>query len=316
MNSKQIWELITSTKSTVYVTAHFGPDPDAICSMLLIYNILTKLKRKVIAVTQNPLYDNFSAFGLPNLERIIAVDEIDDYEPDSILLMVDAQATDRCFNEDGLLTELPQYAIDHHTYDSKVPLESILLDETSASCTELIYKMLEQNDSELISDPDITKLVQVGIIADTERFLFRTTPETYRIMSTCTALNPVNIETLYKNMIKIDGELVHDSIDFLRNIEIVGNCAYLVIPYSVSMAQYKELKTIFLTILWKYITGVEWVFLAREVRSGAYRVSFRSLENGVNVLEKAIKYGGGGVYSAASCEVLANSPYELGNLLV
>jgi bifunctional oligoribonuclease and PAP phosphatase NrnA len=321
MNYTDFWTQLLETKGTIYLTGHFGPDPDALCAISMMHYTLQKLGHKSIPVLSEGLGKAYDELEIPNRGEFIPISKVTEVNNDDVLLILDAHTINRCFNEDAIfITNFAGnkiFAIDHHTLDENSKIDMLLLEQNSASTTELLYSLITSENPEFKEDKIFAYLTQVGIYGDTDRFLYRGTPKTFEIMAACSKLSYINVERLYKSLLKIHPDAVMILAELLPKVVQNEDYSYLIVDnqteekYMDHKAALRSARAIFLQLISRQIEGIEWSFIARERKPGVYRVSFRSLADGRNVLPIAKAYGGGGVEQACSAEILADTQEEL-----
>lgn len=287
-------ELIKRIKEfdTIVIARHIGVDPDALCSQLALRDAikLTYPNKKVSAI----------GTGSAKFISIGKLDKLEKYE-NALLIVCDTPDRKRI---DSANPEEFNYSIkiDHHPFIEKTCDLEYIEDEKTSTC-EIIMKIIKE--TELECNSSIAELLYMGLVSDSNRFLFdSTTPETYRLVAD------------YLEEYKFDITKAHNKL-YLRplcevrlegyissNMKVTDNhLGYIIIPdaiineYGVDSASagnmvnnYNFIKEI---IVWSTIT--------EDVKNKQYRVSIRS--RGPEINKIAEKYHGGGHKMAAGIRV-------------
>ncbi|HPF82797.1 MAG TPA: bifunctional oligoribonuclease/PAP phosphatase NrnA [Bacilli bacterium] len=175
---------------TIVIARHVGPDPDALSSQIgLKEAILNKFpNKKVYAVGATA--QTFKYLG--NLDKFN-----DEMYNNSMLIVLDTPDSRRV---DGVTPKRFKYLIkiDHHPFIEKFcDIEKI--DDTSSSCAQLIIELI--NNTPLKMTKSIAEKLFIGIIADTNRFLFKyTTPKTFKLVSNLIRDTKIEFTDLYEKL--------------------------------------------------------------------------------------------------------------------
>ena len=152
------------------LTAHEGPDGDALGSLLGMHRLLTQLGKDSV------MFLAAKEFPLPIEYRFLPLEEVFHEPPadmaDRAIVFLDCGNIDRMpvdfLSEDGHFT----INIDHH-HDNTL-FGDVNLVEIDASCTaEIVYELAILLGAEIT--PDIAAALYVGLVTDTGRFQYRTT---------------------------------------------------------------------------------------------------------------------------------------------
>lgn len=185
---KQIFKLIKKYDSIV-IARHVGPDPDALGSQLA-------LKESILATFPNK---KVYAIGHPasRFKYLGSLDGIDEeIMSKSLLIVCDTPNKPRV---DGLIGE-PMYSvkIDHHPFVHKFcSLEWI--DDTSSSACQMIMELIFNTG--LILNDSVASKLYIGVVADTNRFLFSyTTSHTFSLMSKLMEKANIDLNKIYNDL--------------------------------------------------------------------------------------------------------------------
>ena len=278
-------ELINKIKEYdhIVIARHIGVDPDALCSQLALRDsiLLTYPNKKVIAIGTGS--SKFLSFG--------KLDKIEKLE-NALLIICDTPDRRRI---DSVEVDDFSYKIkiDHHPFvESFCELE--IIDDTLTSTCELIMKIIK--DTELKCNSDISELLYMGLVSDSNRFLFSsTTSHTFDLVSYYLRNYPFDVSNSYQklymrpfNEVRLEGYIA-------LNMKVTENqLGYVIITddvineYGVDSASAGNMVNNF-----NYIKEIlVWATITEDVKNSQYRVSIRS--RGPEINRIAENHQGGG----------------------
>lgn len=196
--------------------------------------------------------------------------------------------------------------IDHHSSNSGYAY-ACLVEPDAAACAEVIYELLEQMGTEIT--PVIADCLYTGLSTDTGCFKFsNTTARTHLIAA--------KVMGLRANVAKLNQLLFENKSRSLMEIERIatshleyhfdGRCALMYVTRDEirqSGVDATELEGI--TAIPRAIEGVQVGITMRQLESGSYKVSVRTVDP-VDACAIAAGLGGGGHVRAAGCEFFGN----------
>lgn len=270
----------------IIIHRHERPDPDAYGSQGAMYEIIKNNfpDKKLYLVGKNS----------PSLKFLFETEEITEEEyKDALVIITDTANFDRI---DGKLFSSSNFLIkiDHHP-----PLDNYaninLVDTEVSSCSELIYNFysyLNEKYSIKLTD-EAAKLLYIGIVGDTGRFLFpNTTPNTLRVASELIKYD-FNMSELLDTMEIISDKLMRFRAFIFENYNVYEDgVAYLKITkedmdkYEVDPGEVSNGVNLIRSLEGLYA----WCFAIDE--GNKVRVRLRSKGPVINNL--AEKYAGGG----------------------
>lgn len=283
------------------LTAHEGPDGDALGSLLGLHHLLTQLGKDSV------MFMAAKEFPLPIEYRFLALEEVFHEPPvdmaDRTVVFLDCGNIDRMpvdfLSEDGNLV----INIDHH-HDNTLFGDLNLVD-VEASCTaEIVYELAVCLGAEIT--PEIASALYVGLVTDTGKFMYENTnARTHRIAAELIEAGVVVDETyrrLYEHVPIEKLRLVSRALDGIQH-----HCDGLLILAYITAADYEasgagEEMTEGLIDFLRSVEGGKVAALIRDLGdrgSAARKVSLRSSDGEVDVSAIARKHGGGGHKRAA-----------------
>ena len=202
---------------TIIIHRHVRPDPDAYGSQLgLKYYLEAKYPNKhIYAVGENE----------PSLEFIGTFDEISDEVYKEALVIVCDTANSPRIDDQRYQNGLKVLKIDHHpAIDQYGDINYVSTEASSTS--EIIYDFITHFNDERIIDEKTARVLYLGIVGDTGRFLFNnTTPHTMEVASKLIDF-PFDPNTELNKMSEKDPKLLPFQGYILQNFELdnVGYC--------------------------------------------------------------------------------------------
>lgn len=271
--------------NTIVIARHIGPDPDALGAEISLRNIIKNRfpDKKVYAI------------GAPTakFKYLGKLDKLDDVNTkDGLLIVLDTPDKDRI---DG--TDPDNYAycikIDHHPYVEKFA-DIELIDDMASSTCQLLIDLCD--NTKLFLKEEDARNIFIGILADTNRFLFTyTTPKTFYMAANLIKEFKLDIEEIYQKFylrplseVKLQGYIAQN-IEVTKNgLGYIALTEKLIKEYNVDTATAGNMINEF-----NNIDGIiVWMTLSEDLRSNNIRVSIRS--RGPIINELASKYNGGG----------------------
>jgi bifunctional oligoribonuclease and PAP phosphatase NrnA len=283
------------------LTAHEGPDGDALGSLLGMHHLLTQLGKDSV------MFLAAKEFPLPIEYRFLPLEEVFHEPPadmaDRAAVFLDCGNIDRMpvdfLTEDSVFT----INIDHH-HDNTL-FGDVNLVEVDASCTaEIVYELAVLLGAEIT--PEMAAALYVGLVTDTGKFMYENTDErTHRIAADLIEAGVDVDETyrrLYEHVPLAKLRLLSRALDGIQH-HCDGN---LVLAY-ITAADYEasgagEEMTEGIIDHLRSVEGTRVAALIRDLGDrgrAARKVSLRSSSGEADVSAIARKHGGGGHKRAA-----------------
>jgi bifunctional oligoribonuclease and PAP phosphatase NrnA len=283
------------------LTAHEGPDGDALGSLLGMHHLLTQLGKDSV------MFLAAKEFPLPIEYRFMPLEEVFHEAPadlsDRTIVFLDCGNIDR-MPVDFLGSDANQRInIDHH-HDNTMFGDFNLVD-TEASCTaEIVYDLAVLLGAEVT--PEIASALYVGLITDTGKFMYENTDaRTHRVAAALIDAG-VNVDDTYRRLYEhVPLEKLRLVARALENIRLECHGALVITHITASDYQQTgadEGMTEGIIDHLRSVDGAKVAALVRDLGSrgrAARKVSLRSSEGDVDVSEIARKHGGGGHKRAA-----------------
>jgi len=283
------------------LTAHEGPDGDALGSLLGMHHLLGQLGKDSV------MFMAAKEFPLPIEYRFLPLEEVFHEPPadmaDRTVIFLDCGNIDRMPVEFLSAGDNFRINIDHHHDNTR--FGDVNLVEVGASCTaEIVYDLALLLGAKIT--PEVASALYVGLITDTGKFMYENTnAHTHRVAADLID-SGVDVDDTYRRLYE------HVPIEKLRLVSraLDGISSYcdgrLVVSY-ITMADYEatgagEEMTEGLIDNLRSIEGVKVAAVIRDLGDrgrSARKVSLRSSAGDVDVSAIARRNGGGGHKRAA-----------------
>ena len=289
----EIMDVIESYE-TIIIHRHVRPDPDAYGSQLGLkaYLSLKFPQKSIYAVGETE----------PSLDFIGSVDDIDDATYNDALVIVCDTANGPRVSDQRYVNGDKLIKIDHHpAVDQYGDLNYVSTEASSAS--EIIYDMIAHFNDFSIIDGSVARLLYLGIVGDTGRFLFNnTTPHTMSAAATLLAYD-FNHNAELNQLAEKDPKLLPFQGYILQNFELDDNGFCQVVITKDILEEYglaSNEAALFVNTV-ADIKGLKvWVFAVDE--GTEIRCRIRSKDIVIN--DVASDFGGGGHPNASGASVV------------
>jgi phosphoesterase RecJ-like protein len=284
---------------TFLLTAHEGPDGDAVGSSLALASILRKIGKEVHLHLQDPIPELYGF--LPGSETASAAIPDQDFDVAFVLDIGELRRAGEQFcNFSRIATTIN---LDHHLTCDNFGTHN-LIDTSAAATGVLVYRIARELG--YVFDPETALCLYVSIITDTGSFRYsNANREAFAIageMIEC-GVNAWDVaEKLYENQPQKRLELLARCLPTLE-VFAGGQAASVTVTqdmYADTGAD-AELTDGFVNYP-RSIRGVEVAIFFRQLDETRVKVGFRS-KGKINVAGFSAALGGGGHHNAAGCTV-------------
>lgn len=281
---KEIYELIKKY-DTIVLARHIGADIDALGSQLGLKEVIKETfpEKKVYAV--GAYSSRFKFVGQLDKEECIDFDN-------ALLIITDTPKISRLDVEDLSLYK-HRIKIDHHPFEEKF-CDIELIDDKKSSASEMVVDLCY--NTELKLNTSAAEKLYMGIVADTNRFLYpSTTSDT--LLTAYKLVKDYNVDTtkLYEMMYLRSLDELRFMAYFFENIKVTKNgVGYIKFTDEIQKKFGMDAATAGNMIgELSYINELlVWVTFSEDVKQNMVRVSLRSRGPAINTL--AMQYNGGG----------------------
>jgi phosphoesterase RecJ-like protein len=283
------------------LTAHEGPDGDALGSLLAMHHLLRQLGKDSV------MFLDAKEFPLPVEYRFLPLEEVFHEPPadvvDRTLVFLDCGNIDRMPVEFLQRDDALVLNIDHHHDNTR--FGTVNLVDTTASCTaEIVLEVAKRLGAEIT--PEVASALYVGLVTDTGKFMYENTrPATHRMAAELIEAG-VDVNDTYRRLYeRVPIEKLRLTARALEKIERFEQ-GRLAVTYlsseDYSTTDAGEVLTEGIIDLVRALEGTAVAAVIRDktdVGRSARKVSLRSTDGSVDVSAIARVHGGGGHRRAA-----------------
>ena len=296
----KIYRRIKKYKKIV-IARHIGADPDCLASSLALRDIIlnTFPNKKVFAVGAPA--STFKFLGV--LDKFN-----EEMYKDSLLIVLDTPDSKRV---DGLVPSRfkEKIKIDHHPFVERF-CDFEWIDDTASSASQMILELVFK--TRLVMSKEAAGKLFVGIVSDTNRFLFQyTTPKTFSLVSKLIKMTNIDFANLYEPLymrpikeIRFQGYIANNMTITENGLAHITITEDILKEYNVDAATAGNMINNF-----NYIEEVlVWAIFSVDVNNDIIRGSIRS--RGPIINEIASHFGGGGHIFASGVRLKADTDKE------
>ena len=268
---------------TIVIARHVGVDPDAMASQIALRDSikLTFPEKKVLAVGTGSA-------------KFVFLGKLDKYEKLNNALLIVTDTPDKKRVDTAAVSDFKySIKIDHHPFIEEFGGLEVIEDDKTSTC-EIIMKIIE--DTELKCNKEIAELLYMGLVSDSNRFLFNsTTANTFQRVSNYLRDYDFDLSEIYNKLylrplseVRLEGYIS-------LNMKVTDNkLGYVVISndiineYGVDSASAGNMINDF-----NYIKEVlVWATITEDIKNNQYRISIRSRGPEINKVAE-LHHGGG-----------------------
>ena len=286
------------------ITAHTNPEGDALGAQLGFYNLIKKLGKQAMIISDDQLPYGYDFLpGIQHIRRLGKEIKYIKFDCLVVLDCADLKRTGRVYklNQDNK----PILNIDHHI-SNKIFGDVNWVDAQVSSCSEMIYTLHKR--LHLSMDEDTALVLYTGIMTDTGSFRYsNTSSTTFKIAAELLKFG-VNVAGVYRYAYEnIPAKEVKLLLKFLSKIKFFGQGRIATFRINSESPRAKmpgiDLADHVLSF-GRAIKGVEVVVLLKHNlgSKSQVRVNLRS-QGKVDVNKVAAFFGGGGHKAAAGCTI-------------
>ena len=269
--------------NTIVIARHVGVDPDALCSQLALRDVLRLNfpEKKVFAI----------GTGSAKFVSMGKLDRLESFS-DALLIVLDTPDKKRV---DSVDFSKYSYVIkmDHHPFVEVFGDLEYIDDKASSTC-EIIMKFLVQ--TKLLANSDISELLYMGLVSDSNRFLFdSSTSELFSLVSYFMKKYPFDITKSYQklymrplNEVRLEGYISLNMVVTENGLGYIKITDEVIQELGVDSASAGNMINDFNFIKEVFV----WATITEDVKNNQIRISIRSRGTVINQI--AEKFHGGG----------------------
>lgn len=279
---------------TVIIHRHVRPDPDAYGSQLgLKYYLQRKFPEKSIYAVGQP--ESSLAF-IGDLDRVR-----DDMYQNALVIVCDTanapRIDDQRFNQGKDLIK-----IDHHPATDQYGRINYV-DTNASSTSEIIFDFITHFNDINIIDESVARVLYLGIVGDTGRFLFsNTTPHTMKVASRLLEF-PFNHNEVLNQLGEKDPKLMPFQGYILQNFQLSENHQYCQIKITKDVLNRFQIAPNEASQFVNTVADIKglkiWMFGVDE----GDQIRCRLRSKGITINDIANQFGGGGHPNASGVSV-------------
>jgi len=297
---KKIYKAIKKF-DTIVIARHVGVDPDAMASQIGLRDsiLLTFPKKKVLAVGNGS--NKFNYLG--------KLDKLEDIDFANSLLIVLDTPDKRRVDSPEVDSFGYKIKIDHHLFVEEFCDIELIDEKTSSACQlimELLYKI------KLKSDAGIMEKLFLGLISDTNRFLFNASSDTFKLVSKVLKDYSLDVPSLYQNLyrrplseVRLEGYIGQNMIVTDNGVGYIKITNDIINKFGADTSSAGNMVNNF-----NYIEEVlVWLTISEDKKNDIIKVNIRSRGPVINTV--AEKYNGGGHKFACGCKLTTFEEVDL-----
>lgn len=288
---------------TIVIARHVGVDPDAMASQIGLRDsiLLTFPEKKVLAVGNGSNKFNY-------LGKLDKLEDIDFSK--SLLIILDTPDKKRvdCPDVDKFGYKIK---IDHHIFVEEF-CDIELIDDTTSSACQIVMEMLYK--TKLKANDSIIGKLFLGLVSDTNRFLFSVNKDTFSLVSKVLNDYQLDLPSLYQNLylrpfseVQLEGYIGQNMKVTENGVGYIELTDDIINKFEADAASAGNMVNNF-----NYIEEIlVWVMITENKKNDLIKINIRSRGPVINTV--AEKYNGGGHKFSCGAKV---STFEEARLLI
>ena len=286
--------------STIIIYRHINPDCDALGSQ---FGLLDALRHtypsKKIYVDGSFVSDLVSLYEVP-------FDIVTKIEEPALAIVLDTANAPRIDGESFYRCK-ESIKIDHHLTDDEFSTLSVVDSSAGATCQLIGQLLMEMQDSWHISTAGASALY-LGIIADTNRFMYRQTDERTFTIAAFLMTKGIAIDVLYQRMYERSAKDLEIQRHILNNYHASDKVAYYILTNDdlINLAISRQRGSDYVNIFANIAEYDIWMAITEKDHN--WRVSIRSKKKDIHHI--AQKYRGGGHAQASGATLTSKKELE------
>ena len=287
----------------IVIARHIGVDPDAMASQIGLRDsiLLTFPEKKVLAVGNGSNKFNY-------LGKLDKLEDIDFSK--SLLIILDTPDKKRvdCPDVDKFGYKIK---IDHHIFVEEF-CDIELIDDTTSSACQIVMEMLYK--TKLKANDSIIGKLFLGLVSDTNRFLFSVNKDTFSLVSKVLNDYQLDLPSLYQNLylrpfseVQLEGYIGQNMKVTENGVGYIELTDDIINKFEADAASAGNMVNNF-----NYIEEIlVWVMITENKKNDLIKINIRSRGPVINTV--AEKYNGGGHKFSCGAKV---STFEEARLLI
>lgn len=289
-------EIINGNDNFLIIT-HTYPDGDSLGSQVALYQLISQLKKNVVAVCNSELPYQYKF--LPYFNKIKKdLEEINICGKEYICFCLDCSDENRMNINFKTLKDNVKYIIniDHHTKNTNFGHINIV-DTKKSATSEILYELIDRHYRKLL-DHKIALGIYVGMLTDTGQFQYNNT--NYAVHKVVSELLKFNLSPseIHRNIYENESLSRFKLIQLIfKRIKYVESCG-LIYSY-VLEKDFKKLNLPYsaqdgVISLLRSVEMVKVAALIKQAGRNCFKISLRTSDSDIDLFKIASNFKGGG----------------------
>lgn len=292
----QISEIINGNDNFLIIT-HTYPDGDSLGSQVALYQLISKLKKNVVAVCNSELPYQYKF--LPYFNKIKKdLGEINISGKEYICFCLDCADENRMNIDFKVLKDNVKCIIniDHHNKNTNFG-DINIVDTKKSATSEILYELIDRYYRKLL-DHEIALGIYVGILTDTGKFQYSNT--NYAVHKVVSDLIKFNLSPseIYRNIYENESlsrfkliQLIFQRIEYVKSCGLIYSYVLekdfkkLNLPYSAQDGVIELLRS---------VEMVRVAALIKQTGRNCFKISLRTSDSDIDLFKIASNFKGGG----------------------
>lgn len=312
---REIKQIIHQSRKFLIAT-HVNPDGDGLGAACAMVDLLKKMGKDPIFLTEEPIPDKFDFLDYQGAQAIF--DRKRSYDAD-VLIVLDAHHKDRI----GSIAEVTKHpnitsiCIDHHPVSQSFT-PHLAIDIQACSVGSMVYTLYKEFGYDL--SLQAATGIYASILCDTGRFSYASTNrKAHKIADECMKLG-VDPDQMYSDIYEhIELPQFQVLVRAMQRMELhFENCLILhttkLEDYQTYSMEIQEMDLVYIHEFTKLVEGVQVVVILQELEGSKVRLSVRSKKN--HDVGMVMRRLGGGGHAKAAGAMLEGSLDEVKKIVL
>ena len=292
----QISEIINGNDNFLIIT-HAYPDGDSLGSQVALYQLISQLKKNVVAVCNSELPYQYKF--LPYFNKIKKdLGEINISGKKYICFCLDCADENRMNIDFKVLKDNVKCIIniDHHNKNTNFG-DINIVDTKKSATSEILYELIDRYYRKLL-DHEIALGIYVGILTDTGKFQYSNTNHAvHKVVSDLIKFN-LSPSEIYRNIYENESlsrfkliQLIFQRIEYVKSCGLIYSYVLekdfkkLNLPYSAQDGVIELLRS---------VEMVRVAALIKQTGRNCFKISLRTSDSDIDLFKIASNFKGGG----------------------
>ena len=318
--TEELIKLIANA-SNVYIMGHKASDADSFGACLAMQKVAqTANKKSHIIIDEKGLdettlgvYKSIQVSHSYLLDNFIdASDAIKNMDDKTLLIIVDCQYQNLLMNEKIYKKAKNIAIIDHHRRNQNAinNYKFLYIQPSASSTVELVVEMFDFAKAEFEISPIESTWMVMGVLVDTNNFIYRTTFRTFNVLS--------KLQSYGADTAKAQRFLRENLDEYVKRMKVLGDLEIFNDSYGIAVCDDEIYERTFLAKIADNVITVDNIraaFCIGRISKDTIGISARSLDE-ANVQVIMEKLGGGGHFNNAATQLVGITKEEARQKLI